>query len=153
MTRLAWATVTAEAAVLLSIAVWSMVGWKAPLRARHDRVKELLGALATDTSWRAGWPELEDIEQFGTRRLLTAYGRAEDAERHIGRVRGFTSYHAAITELEAALQAAAHDARVLGNPGPRALLDHLETRSTAGRRHLPGLPAPHEIPAWRHTMR
>jgi len=83
---------------------------------RHDYVRELMGRLTTDATLADVWPELDDLGQFGTRRLLDAY---EQAERAGERGRG---YGKAVAQLERALWAAARDAKALGNPRPAELL-------------------------------
>lgn len=101
---------------------------------RHDRVRELLGQLSTDATLNGAWPELEDVSQYGTRRLLTAYERAESARSAASRMRGRLRYSEAVTELENALSAAALDARVLGNKTPVELL---ESRTPTDKRGHP----------------
>ncbi|WP_329020268.1 hypothetical protein [Streptomyces sp. NBC_01601] len=90
---------------------------------RHDRVREVMGRLSTDATLAGAWPELDDLGQYGTRRLLDAYDRADTARQQRQR-----RYRDAVTELEKALWAAARDARVRGNTRPLDILTHAQVR-------------------------
>ncbi|WP_210608792.1 hypothetical protein [Streptomyces rhizosphaericus] len=92
-------------------------------------VRELMGQLSTDAALAGAWPELEDLDQFGTRRLLTAYEQAETSRESGGRM-----YRGAVAALERALWAAARDANVRGNPRPLDILTRAQVREDIAER-------------------
>jgi hypothetical protein len=91
------------------------------LRAEHEAITARWMRYETDPALQISYPAMTDVRQPATAAYLRAAGRANDLRReveHTPTPAAFSAYRDAVVDLESALEAAEHRARVLAGEAP-----------------------------------
>ena len=91
------------------------------LRAEHEGITARWMRYETDPALQISYPAMTDVRQPATAAYLRAAGRANDLRReaeHTPTPAAYSAYREAVAELEGALEAAEHRARVLAGESP-----------------------------------